>query len=241
MLFRSLGEVFEYIKKSGKRCIIAIDEFQQILEYPEKGVEALLRSYSQFAPNAGFVFAGSKDRLMREMFSTAKRPFYQSAENLILGEIPQDIYRKFAKRLFAKAERELSDAAFDLIYTALFGHTWYVQSALNRAYAFGKKLTNEQVAREALDAAIENGSATYKLYCETLPKGQLAVLRAIAAEGTVAAPTSGKFIARHSLGAASSVRQAIAALSDKTFVLRGEDGAYSVGDRFFGLWLASSL
>ena len=31
-----------------KRIYIAIDEFQQIAEYPEDGTEALLRSYIQF-------------------------------------------------------------------------------------------------------------------------------------------------------------------------------------------------
>jgi Cdc6-like AAA superfamily ATPase len=44
---QSLAEVIEYIRTSGKRVVIAMDEFQQILEYPEKGVEALLRSHSQ--------------------------------------------------------------------------------------------------------------------------------------------------------------------------------------------------
>lgn len=43
----TLKEIFEYLGSSEKRCYIAIDEFQQIAEYPEKGVEALLRSYIQ--------------------------------------------------------------------------------------------------------------------------------------------------------------------------------------------------
>ena len=47
----TLKEIFDYLGSSEKRCYIAIDEFQQIAEYPEKGVEALLRSYIQFLPN----------------------------------------------------------------------------------------------------------------------------------------------------------------------------------------------
>ena len=43
--FNTLKEIFEYLGSSEKRCYVAIDEFQQIVEYPEKGVEALLRSY----------------------------------------------------------------------------------------------------------------------------------------------------------------------------------------------------
>ena len=44
----TLKEVFDYLASSDKKCYIAIDEFQQITEYPEKGIEALLRSYIQF-------------------------------------------------------------------------------------------------------------------------------------------------------------------------------------------------
>lgn len=59
---KTLREIFDYLASSDKRCYVAIDEFQQIAEYREKGVEALLRSYVQFLPNVHFVFAGSKQR-----------------------------------------------------------------------------------------------------------------------------------------------------------------------------------
>ncbi len=238
---RSLTEVFDYIRSSEKRCIIAIDEFQQILEYPEKGVEALLRSHSQFLPNVGLVFAGSKKHLMQEMFSSAKRPFYQSAQKIGLNEIAADSYRAFASELFNKDDRTLKPAAFDLIYNELSGHTWYVQMTLNRAYAMGKKTTSEADARESVASAIECENATYKAYCEMLPRGQLSVLKALAAEREVLEPLKSSFIAKHGLGAASSVRQALKALEDKALVLKSDSGGYFVYDRFFGLWLSQTI
>ena len=60
----SLKHIFEYLKQSEKRIYIAIDEFQQIAEYPEDGTEALLRSYIQFLPNVYFIFAGSKQVIL---------------------------------------------------------------------------------------------------------------------------------------------------------------------------------
>ena len=45
----TIRSIFNYLNESGKEVYIAIDEFQQIAEYPEKGTEALLRSYIQFA------------------------------------------------------------------------------------------------------------------------------------------------------------------------------------------------
>lgn len=76
----TLKEIFEYLGSSEKRCYVAIDEFQQIVEYSEKGVEALLRSYIQFLPNVNFIFVGSKQHQMQEMFTSSRRPFYQSTD-----------------------------------------------------------------------------------------------------------------------------------------------------------------
>ncbi len=112
-----------------------------------------------------------------------------------------------------------------------------MQTALNRAYGTGTPAVLEEDARAAVAAAIESENATYKAYCEMLPRGQLAVLKAVATERTVSKPLGKAFIARHSLGAASSIRQALQALEQKALVLRDEAGAYSVYDRFLGLWL----
>ena len=94
----SLKRIFEYLKQSGKRCYIAIDEFQQILSYPEDGVEAMIRSYIQFLPNVYFVFSGSQQHLMQEMFLSANRPFFQSSLVLSLPCIGEQVYREFANR-----------------------------------------------------------------------------------------------------------------------------------------------
>ena len=81
---QTLDDVFAYLKERERRTVVAIDEFQQICNYPEKGVEAILRGHVQFLP-ARFIFAGSKQHLMRDMFMSPKRPFFQSS-----GMMPLD-------------------------------------------------------------------------------------------------------------------------------------------------------
>ena len=123
----TLKEIFEYLGSSEKRCYVAIDEFQQITEYPEKGVEALLRSYIQFLSNVNFIFAGSKQHMMQEMFTSSKRPFYQSTQPLTIGPIQQDEYANFATGHFSLHNLELSQDIFNSIYEKYEGHTWYVK------------------------------------------------------------------------------------------------------------------
>ena len=54
----TLNGIFDYLASKKNRVVIAFDEFQQILEYPEKGTEALLRSRIQFLENVNFIFFG---------------------------------------------------------------------------------------------------------------------------------------------------------------------------------------
>ncbi|KAA6345324.1 hypothetical protein EZS27_007104 [termite gut metagenome] len=232
-----LQEIFSYLRESGKRCYIAIDEFQQITDYPEKGVEALLRSYMQFLPNIKFIFAGSKKHLMDAMFSAVNRPFYQSTQKIGLKEIPIDTYRRFAVEIFESYEKTLEPAVFDVVYEKMLGHTWYIQFILNQVFATG----NTNIAMPDVDRIIEDilqeENATFKTYCEVISAGQLRLLRAIAKEHKVSAPFEGAFMRKYNLTALSSVKLALKSLSNKTLILQDESGSYYVYDRFFSLWL----
>jgi AAA+ ATPase superfamily predicted ATPase len=232
-----LQEIFIYLKKSGKQIYIAIDEFQQIIDYPEKGVEALLRSYMQFLPNVNFIFSGSKKHLMDAMFSSINRPFYQSTQKINLKEIPIEPYRKFALGLFSKHKKRLPASTFDFVYSCLQGHTWYVQLVLNLLFSLDKSAYSLQNAKDAINGILQEENATYKTYCEMITKGQLLLLRAIAKEQSVKMPLEQAFIQKYGLKAASSVRLALKSLMDKTLILKNEDGVYHVYDRFFSLWL----
>ena len=61
--------IFRYLESADKPCIVCFDEFQQIAKYPEKNVEALLRSHIQHMRNARFIFSGSERHLLEEMFN----------------------------------------------------------------------------------------------------------------------------------------------------------------------------
>ena len=91
----TLDEIFQYLSHADKPCIVAIDEFQQIAKYPEKNIEALLRTHIQRSENSHFIFAGSERHMMQEMFASAARPFYHSADMLELKAIPAEIYIPF--------------------------------------------------------------------------------------------------------------------------------------------------
>ena len=232
----SLKRIFEYLKQSGKRCYIAIDEFQQILSYPEDGVEAMIRSYIQFLPNVYFVFSGSQQHMIQEMFLSANRPFFQSSLVLSLPCIEEPVYRKFANRLLSSLHRVIDESVFSYIYQQSDSVTWYVQAILHGIYEHGSYGITKSLVDEVIQELIEEQAMAYQNYCAWLTENQQMLLLAIASESLVSSPLSQQFISTHHLPATSSVKTALKALVDKQLVSKTPKG-YLVSDRFFAKWL----
>ena len=235
----TLKEIFDYLGSSEKRCYIAIDEFQQIAEYPEKGVEALLRSYIQFLPNVNFIFAGSKQHVMQEMFTSSKRPFYQSTQMLTIGTVNRDEYADFAMAHFAKNNLQLPREVFDAIYDKFDGHTWYIQNLLNRLYGYNRDVEMASITY-AMEQIVAEQSYSYADLLKAYPAGHVHLLKAIAQEGCVKEVLAGNFISKHKLRAASSVSSALKKLVANELVYQTTDG-YIIYDRFMGEWLRNQV
>ncbi|MDR0657610.1 MAG: ATP-binding protein [Mediterranea sp.] len=236
---QTLKEIFDYMAASGKRCYLAIDEFQQIASYPEKGTEALLRSHIQFLPNVRFVFAGSSQHLMEEMFTSAKRPFYQSTQLMALREIGEEPYYRFAFTFFEAGGLCFAKEVFSWMYKRFEGYTWYVQTLLNRLYEQREPVTGVRQVETVLVRLLEENTPVYQNLIALLTDNQLALMRAIAREGVVAYPNSGEFVKRYGLKTPSSVNVALKSLQEKELIYKSA-GGYRIYDRFMGLWLSHS-
>jgi len=233
----SLKRIFEYMKQSGKRCYVAIDEFQQIMNYPEDGAEALIRSYIQFLPNVYFVFSGSQQHMMEEMFLSANRPFFQSSLVMSLPCIAESRYLSFANRLLSSQKREVDVDTFTYIYSQADSVTWYVQAILHGIYEHRDEQINKDLVDEVIQELIEEQAMAYQNYCAWLTENQQLLLLAIAKEQIVSSPLSQQFIITHHLPATSSVKTALKALVDKQLISKTPKGFF-VSDRFFAKWLA---
>lgn len=232
----TIRSIFNYLNESGKEVYIAIDEFQQIAEYPEKGTEALLRSYIQFAQHVHFIFSGSKQHLMAEIFGSPKHPFYQSTEMMGLKPLKCDIYCNFCQSFFKQKGGDLSKEIFEHIYQQFDGHTWYIQCIMNRLYESESQVENMSQVNAALLSILEGREPQFESMTQFFTENQFALLKAIAKDGIVAQPTAGKFIKGHKLSGASSVKAALKILEDKELVYRTNEG-YIIYDRFMDLWL----
>ena len=234
----TLEEIFDYLDRANKPCIVAIDEFQQITHYPEKNVEALLRGHIQQMQNCNFVFAGSERSIMTQMFSSSARPFYQSADTLELNEIPFDVYSDFARRLFLEARKSVDDDSLRYVYDLFQGHTFFMQKVFNEAFALTGKGENCKLDTifEAIDRILSDKETTYMEILSALSEKQKPLLYAIAAEGMASRVTSMAFAKKHNLESASAIQSAIKQLLNQNLITEIHK-KYSVTDKFFALWI----
>ena len=232
----TIQSIFNYLNDSEQEVYIAIDEFQQIAEYPEKGTEALLRSYIQFAQHVHFIFSGSKFHLMAEIFGSPKHPFYQSTEMMGLKPLDSDVYYDFCLQFFKEKGGNIEKDIFEYLYNMFEGHTWYIQCIMNRLYEANTNVESIEQVNAAILSILPGREPQFESLSQFFTDNQFSLLKAIAKEGIVAQPTAGRFIKSHNLSGASSTKAALKVLENKELVYRKPEG-YIIYDRFMDLWL----
>ena len=234
----TLDEIFHYLQQADKPCLVAIDEFQQILKYSDTNVEASLRTYVQYCSNAIFVFLGSQRHLMGATFVSPYRPFYQSVTVMNLNLIDEEKYWEFCNAHFEKAGKTIDRETVKQLYAQFEGVTLYLQKVMN--VLFMRTAKNQHCTindlQSAVDYIIDFTNHTYEDLMYQRPEKQSLVLRAIAKEGKVKQITSGKFARHYGLISPSAVKSAVNALLDKDLITQ-DKGVYQVYDKFLEIWL----
>ncbi len=82
---------------------LVIDEFQKVVELGGRAAESQIRAAIQRHKRTGYVFAGSKTRLLTAMTMDAARPFYRLGGLRFIGPVPADDFREFLRRRFAQS------------------------------------------------------------------------------------------------------------------------------------------
>jgi AAA+ ATPase superfamily predicted ATPase len=226
----SLEQLFSYLEKRNKKVLIAFDEFQEVAGYPEKA-EAMLRSHIQTLTNVNFIFSGSTGHMLQEMFLGAKRPFYQSADVLVLGKIEREIYHPFIADTFLKGGKTIEPDAIDFILDFTEVHTYYTEMLCNICYSQSKKTLTPEMAKDMAIKFLENRKFDYLNILNLMTENQKKLLKAVALEGEVSKPNANEFLRKHNLPAASSINQALKVLLDKEILFQTVSG-YRVYDVF---------
>lgn len=230
---RSIEEIFGFLEQLPKPVILAIDEFQQILKYEEAHVDAWLRSRIQELKNVIFIFSGSQQHLINELFTDPSRPFYRSTQFLKLGKIDREIYHAFITAKFREHSRQIDDATVDEVLNWTMGYTYYVQLLCNRIYLSSRRKISPDLWKDEAMRLLKEQEFVFYAYRDVLTPSQWKLLKAIAREGVVRTPTSHDFLSRHGLGTSATVLRSLKTLQKKELVFRDMDAD---GNPYFGVY-----
>lgn len=233
---KSIEGIFSYLKSQKKKIVIAIDEFQQVAQYPEKNVEAFLRTNIQKITNTVFIFSGSKKHLLLSIFEDKNRPFYKSTQLIELNKIEKQVYTDFIVNHFSKSDKKISKQLCEQILDWTNIQTFYVQYICNRIFGKNIKQISESLINETFIEVLKEQEITFINYRNLLTDYQWKILRAIAAEGIVKSVLSKNFVTKHKLNTPSSVKTAVDSLIVKE-VLVNDAAGYYVQDILFQRWL----
>jgi len=219
VLVNNLHELFAGIKYSGKKIVMAFDEFQELAGYEEDNAEATIRTLMQDFPQITFIFSGSKKSLIKEMFTNPNRPFFQSTEMMELTEIDRHTYASEIFRILEKHGKKYDPQVIYSILDETYCHTGFTQMVLSRVYSESKdRFDNETLQAVWLDILEDHKSLAREIEY-LLSSLQWRTLLAIAAEEFVRAPQSYDFISKYGLSSPSSMSRVIESLLDKGLII----------------------
>lgn len=254
-----LADVLAGVERAAKRArrpvAVVVDEFQKVVEAGGVDAEGQIRSAVQRHRHVGYVFAGSKTRLLADMTGNPNRPFYKLGEVRFLGAVPRADFAAFLARGFAAGGIHLATGTTDAILDAaeevpynvqLLAHAcWEVCRAESTASSRApqrhrgpmRTLTPERVHETRNVIALRSDPLYTQLWSSLTASQQKALVALIRESGVQLTSTD---VARRYNLPVPTMQKALRALEAKTIV-REEQSLGTVRlrleDPFFAAWV----
>ncbi len=234
--------------KSDVTVAVVIDELQEVVEDGGFEAEEQIRAAIQRHRKVGYVFAGSKTRMLSDMVNGANRPFYRIGTVHFLGPVPRTDFAAFVERGFAdagipvapEAAHAILDAVREVPYNvqALAHACWTACRARLGANRGGEPLPlTPELVRRTRDAEALRLDPLYTQLWGSLASTQRRALLAVLREGGGLTSTP---VARKYGMPVSTMQRALEALEAKTIVREEQERGAArlrLEDPLFGAWI----
>lgn len=215
-LERTLTLLETTARRRGRRIVLALDEFQVLMEFPDGGrVIAAMRTVIQHQRNISYIFAGSKAHVLLGLVNRRDQPFWGQLDVLELQGIPIHHFAPLAKSLFRRSHRSLPHDVLERIGAVCFDNPKRIQELLHGIYERPGVPTMEAV-EEVLGMQI--AAQRHRLedvLSEVRPGHQKRLLMGLAREGFGTRLFSKSFIQKYRLDTSAHVQRAARALEDR--------------------------
>ncbi len=242
LIVDALNGIEELAAKTKQPVGLILDEFQKLIELGGASAEGQLRAAVQTHRHVGYVFAGSKTRMLTEMTGDASRPFYRLGERLFLGAIPRADFLTFINRAFQETGIKVEAGAAETLLSLAEDVPYNVQRLAHDCWEYLAKIGSAKLTSLEVEAALQlllrRDDPFYTQLWNALGSPQKrALLGTIRMRGV-------NLLSKDSLKLAglsnSTMQQAIKALKDKELLRDEETLGQKVTrfeDPFFAAWI----
>ena len=152
VMIEDVFSLLQMLATEDDRLIVVFDEFQEIKSI-DKNLDRLLRSIIQLHKNINYLFLGSQESMMREIFEKKKSPFFHFGQLLNLDKIP---YEDFKLYLYDRLSfMDDADRVCDEILDFTKCHPYYTQQLASQVWEKGKNGEKENIVEEAINRLLE--------------------------------------------------------------------------------------
>lgn len=234
---RPLEDVLNLIEKLGasgkKKIIVVLDEFQDIFRI-DKGLDRFLRSVIQNHKHVNYIFMGSSESMIREIFEKRSSPFYRFGILMTLGKIERGKFILFLEDKLYDITDKNKELAQEILEIAE-SHPFYTQQL---AFTVWEQLNrsgfSSGIVKSASDEIVQSHDNDFERLWNSFNRTDMTVLNGMSSSDL--SPLSDEFSRLYGTGAASTVYSTLQRLTAKGILLR-EGSVYRIDDPFFKRWI----
>ncbi|MBN2542579.1 ATP-binding protein [bacterium] len=233
ILEKALDFPEKFAQKYKSKFIMGYDEISDIMKLDGEQLLKKMRSYFQKHKNTSYIFAGSLESAMNELFANKKHAFYRFARIYNIGNIERNVFKTAIKNKFKKNKTEITNDALDKVLNLTEGHPYYTQLICQLLY-FENKVSRIPIQESHVDGALNKAILNEKGYFDEIwsrmrgIKNALAVLKALVLKKS---PYRLENVDRQ------SIYYTLTMLINTGFLKRVEKNVYKITDPLFEIYL----
>ena len=224
-------QLLQKVTTPTERLIVVFDEFQEI-ESIDKHLPKMLRSILQEQSGLNYIFLGSQESMMEEIFEKKKSPFYHFGQLMRLSKIPyQDFYDYIVERL---SQTNCLDAGIvaERILSFTQCHPYYTQQLSAKVWDLLAYSETSDAFADAIVTLVQMHDLDYERLWLNMNRTDRLVLRELASG-------KGEQISSIKNVPQTTMYSALRRLQKSGYVIKTE--SYMVEDPFFCQWIKNNM
>jgi hypothetical protein len=231
-----LEDVLNMIDKlgsDGKKIVVVLDEFQDIFRI-HAGLDRLLRAVMQNHKYINYIFMGSSESMIREIFEKKNSPFYRFGSLMTLGKIPVKKFSTFLEERLAGITKHYKPVTCTIL--GITGcHPYYTQQLAYTVWELsGRSADAADIVEFAANEIVQSHDNDYERLWNSLNRTDMMVLAGMSISAI--SPLSDEFSKLYGTGAASTVFSTLLRLTQRGILIK-EGSVYIIDDPFFKRWI----